>query len=174
MDNLYSEKIIWENIKVGKNKKFKFFKIVLFWGEKVGQVGQPYFLTSYWFYDMIRRCHFLAKRLISLNKKQAEQTIINAIDDSAPLEMKKRDLAYIGDCVVKSFDQLGGVDWLTRFAKDEPKKYIDLLGKLLPAYHKVNAEVDGRVDIKIVSYSDSEDVWAAFTYLTNGTLGLIN
>ena len=107
---------------------------------------------------MIRRCNFLAKRLISLDKKQAEQQIINAIDDSAPLELKKRDLAYVGECVVMSFDKLGGVEWLTKFAKEEPKKYIDLLGKLIPAYHKVNAEVDGRVDIKIVSYSDSEDL----------------
>ena len=105
---------------------------------------------------MIRRCKFLVKGLIPLDKKQAEQQIINAFDDSVPLEVKKRDLAYIGECVVKSFDQLGGVDWLTKFAKDEPKKYIDLLGKLIPAYHKVNSEIDGRVDIKIVSYSDSE------------------
>ena len=52
-----------------------------------------------------------------------------------------------------SFDELGGVEWLVRLGRDEPKTFAMLLSKLLPP---TAPEGDGEMVIRIIGGFTSE------------------
>ena len=52
------------------------------------------------------------------------------------------------EAIEASFDNVGGVDYLSRMAEEEPKAYLALLGKILPAHMSIKAET-GPIELVI-------------------------
>ena len=56
--------------------------------------------------------------------------------------------AKVKDAIQAAFDEVGGKDYLVQIARDEPRVFCTLLGKLLPA--QVRAEVESEETMLIV------------------------
>ncbi len=52
-----------------------------------------------------------------------------------------RVTAQVKDAILAAFDEVGGKDYLVEMARAEPKAFLTLLGKLVPA--QVRAELEG-------------------------------
>lgn len=51
----------------------------------------------------------------------------------------------VKDAVIEAFHNAGGVEYLQRVAKDDPKTFLTLLGKVIPA--EVHGKVDGNITV---------------------------
>lgn len=47
------------------------------------------------------------------------------------------------DAIMNAFEKVGGEDYLVRLAKDDPRTFVALLGKVLPAQIKAEVGVSG-------------------------------
>ena len=61
--------------------------------------------------------------------------------------------SLIKDALAQSFDDVGGVAYLNRMAEDEPKAYLGLIGKLIPA--EIKATVNGDLELTVLSGIES-------------------
>lgn len=57
-----------------------------------------------------------------------------------PAGSKNRTTVLIKEAVEKSFDRVGGADYLVKMAAEEPKAYMALLAKVLP--NKIEADIN--------------------------------
>jgi hypothetical protein len=57
------------------------------------------------------------------------------------------------EAIKESFDRVGGVEYLTRVAQEDPRTYLTVVGKVIPA--ELNATVDGSMALTILSGIDS-------------------
>lgn len=63
--------------------------------------------------------------------------------------------ADIRDMIRSALDKVGGQDYLTKQAVDNPTAFMTLIGKVVPA--EVNANVTGALTIEIVRFGDSKN-----------------
>lgn len=54
----------------------------------------------------------------------------------------------IREAVVEAFDKAGGVDYLVQLAKDDPKTFCGLIGRVIPL--QVEGEMDQNIVFKTV------------------------
>lgn len=52
------------------------------------------------------------------------------------------------NAIQKAFNEVGGSVWLVKLAKNDPRSFVALLGRLLPS--EVKAEVSTKGELKIV------------------------
>ena len=64
--------------------------------------------------------------------------------DSPPDKAPSPDLK---GAVEQAFEQVGGVGYLVQFARDEPRAFATLLGKVLPA--QLTGKADGPLQIEV-------------------------
>jgi hypothetical protein len=57
------------------------------------------------------------------------------------------------EAIKESFDKVGGVQYLQRVAEEDPRAYLTIVGKVIPA--ELSAKVEGGLDITILSGIDS-------------------
>ena len=65
-----------------------------------------------------------------------------------------KNSAKLKDAIMKAFDTVGGVSYLETVAKDDPRTFCALLGKVLPS--EINAHVGGDIEIVVKQYSSSD------------------
>lgn len=56
-----------------------------------------------------------------------------------------RTTQAVKDAVVEAFDRAGGVDYLVQLAKNDPRTFCGLIGKVIPL--QVDATVDGQMTV---------------------------
>jgi len=56
--------------------------------------------------------------------------------------------AALKDAIMNAFTEVGGQKYLVTVAKDDPKTFCTLLGRVLPA--EINANVNGEVGLRII------------------------
>lgn len=61
--------------------------------------------------------------------------------------------ADVREAIKQAFDKAGGVNYLVKLAKDDPKTFVPLLSKIVPA--EIKAEHQGAIEI-VVSYVDKD------------------
>lgn len=59
------------------------------------------------------------------------------------------------DAIMHAFDTVGGENYLVSVAKDDPRTFCTLLGKVLPL--QVNGNLSGGLEIKIMRFTDGGD-----------------
>ena len=60
----------------------------------------------------------------------------------------------VKDAILEAFNGLGGVKYLEKIGKEDPKTFLTLLGKVVPA--EVKADISGKMDIivEVVKYTE--------------------
>lgn len=56
-----------------------------------------------------------------------------------------KNTAALKTAIMNAFEQVGGQDYLVMVAKDDPKTFIQLLGRVLPAELKAEVEHSGEI-----------------------------
>lgn len=59
-----------------------------------------------------------------------------------------RVTATVKEALQAAFDEVGGKDYLVRIAKEEPRAFCALIGKVIP--QDVHASIDGQLQINVV------------------------
>lgn len=63
--------------------------------------------------------------------------------------------AKVKDAIMGAFDELGGMEYLVRVGRSDPKTYITLLSKVLPA--EIKADVEASIITQVMpSIKDSD------------------
>lgn len=55
--------------------------------------------------------------------------------------------AMLKESILASFDKMGREEYLVRMAEEQPRAYLNLLGKVLPSEIKADVDVSGRVTL---------------------------
>ena len=65
----------------------------------------------------------------------------------------------VRNAIIEAFERAGGVDYLKRVADEEPKVFLQLLGKVLPKQVDVDhkGQVDNRIEVSVRYVSASEN-----------------
>lgn len=63
------------------------------------------------------------------------------------------------DAIMHAFEEVGGVPYLVKVARDDPRTFCTLLGKVLPL--QVTGSGDGPLTVQIVRFSDADGSPAA-------------
>jgi hypothetical protein len=63
--------------------------------------------------------------------------------------------ASIKEAVTEAFAKAGGVDYLVNLAKEDPRTFCSLVGKVIPL--QVDAKVDGSLTVQVVKLADADN-----------------
>jgi hypothetical protein len=98
---------------------------------------------------------------------RAWKSVITNMDNKVPKTAKRpqpkggsrkgkpnKVTAELKDMILQALTKAGGVEYLTKQAREKPAAFLPLLGKVLPM--QVNANVDGSVTVNIVRYGNSD------------------
>ena len=60
--------------------------------------------------------------------------------------------ASVKEAIVEAFNRAGGVDYLIQVAKDDPKTFCALIGKVIPL--EVTGSEGGALQVQLINYKD--------------------
>ena len=69
-----------------------------------------------------------------------------------PKGVRNKLTATVKEAIVEAFNQVGGVDYLVSIAKDDPKTFCALVGKVIPL--EVTGQAGGPLQIQLIDYKD--------------------
>ena len=71
-----------------------------------------------------------------------------------PKGVKNKLTASVKEAIMKAFEEVGGADYLANVAKDDPRTFCTLLGKIIPS----DINLSGSVTLaEIITASNEED-----------------
>lgn len=79
----------------------------------------------------------------------------NKLSKGRPKGAQNKVTRAVKDAVQDAFDELGGAQYLLQVARDDPKTFCGLLGRVIPT--QVNAELKGDVQVVFKTIIDGEE-----------------
>ena len=78
----------------------------------------------------------------------------NKLGKGRPKGSENKVTRVVKDAVQDAFDELGGAQYLLQVARDDPKTFCGLLGRVIPT--QVNAELKGDVQVVFETIIDGK------------------